>query len=536
MLNAIDRAVNWLAPVAGARRVQARLQLAAATASGYVGGRRDRASMKEWSALAGASADFDTLPDLDLLRTRSRDLVRNDPLAQSAIATKVAHVIGSGHVVRPEIDADRLRISPEEALAWEEMALDIWTDWAQSRDCDVTRSQTFAELEDLVYRSRLLSGDVLVLRRFKPRPGRLLASAVQVIEADRLSNPDWQMDCDTLAGGIEKDADGAAVAYHVASRHAMDVGARTGTSWQRVAAYDAAGRPLVLHIHGAVGRPEMSRFAPMLAPVIEALKQRSRYTEAELMAAVVSACFAIGMKSPDGDLGGPLGGVGEGAGAASGDPRNKAIALTEPGLIFDLMPDEEIQSFVPGRPNPQFAPFIDAVAREVGAGTDLPAELLLKQFNASYSASRAAMEMAWLFFRTDRVLHVSQFCKPLYEDVIGEAVARGLLKAPGFFTDPIRRQAWLGAVWMGPARPTIDPTKDATADAAYLEMGATDLTRIAAERFGMDLRVVQRRRARDGSDAYTAAKLAGAQGGQAKDGKTDGIATNGGDTTDGEAN
>lgn len=495
--NAIDRFVTWVSPKAGLDRMRARVALAAAT--GFVGARRDRSATSEWSAAAGSSADYDTLPDLDILRARSRDLVRNDPLAQSAVSTKVAHVVGAGHVVRPEIDTKRLGLTESAAEAWEEMALDIWTHWANSPDCDLTRTQTFAELEDLVYRSRIQSGDVLAVRRFRPRKGRMIGSAVQVIEADRVSNPNWAMDNDTLAGGIEKDADGAAIAYWVADRHDLDV-RRTQATWQRIPAYDGQGRKLVLHIHGPRSRPEMTRYAPMLAPVIEALKQRSRYSEAELMAAVVSACFAIGMKSDDGELAQGLQTTGK-----TGSPIN----LTEPGQIFDLMPGEEVQSFAPGRPNPQYSPFIDAIAREVGAGTDLPQELLVKQFQASYSASRAAMEMAWLFFRTDRALHVSQFCQPFYEDVISEAVARGLLVAPGFFTNPLRRQAWLGTVWMGPARPTIDPVKDANADQLYLDMGATSLTRIVAERFGMDQRVVQRRRAQDGSEAATRLKFSG---------------------------
>lgn len=506
-LTALDRAVGWLSPQAGLRRARARAALGVISAtggSGYVGGRRDRNATMEWSALSGSSADFDTLPDLDVLRGRSRDLVRNDPLAQSAVATKVAHVVGAGHVVRPEIDAERLGLTEAAATEWEELALDIWNDWAQGRDCDVTRTQTFAELEDLVYRSILMSGDVLVIRRFKPRRGRLLASCVQVVEADRLSNPDWRMDDDTLAGGVELDGDGAPVAYHIANRHLLDRSRTGGVSWTRVPAFDARGRRNVLHVHLARWRPDMTRYAPMLAPVIESLKQRSRYSEAELMAAVVSACFAIGMKSEDG-------GLGEGLETSGKTKDAKPINITEPGQIFDLLPNEELQSFQPGRPNPQFAPFIDAVAREIGAGTDLPQELLVKQFQASYSASRAAMEMAWLFFRTDRARHVAQFCTPVYEDVISEAVARGLLKAPGFFSDPIRRQAWLGAVWMGPARPTIDPVKDANADKIYLEMGATSLTRIAAERFGQDLRVVQRRRAQDGSEAASAAARAPAK-------------------------
>jgi len=501
----IDKAVAWVSPAAGLTRMRARATMAAI--GGYVGARRDRASMSQWAALS-ASADADLLTDLDTLRSRSRDLVRNDPLAQSAVATKVVNVIGVGHVCRPEIDHDRLGITPAAAETWEELALDLWTDWASSPDCDVARVLDFAGLEDLVYRSKLLSGDVFVVRRFKERQGRLLGTCWQVIEGDRVSNPNWGADSETLAGGVALDADGAAVAYHIANRHGIDRKRSGAVSWQRVPSRDAQGRPQVLHIHGTRWRPEMTRYAPLLAPVIESLKQRSRYSEAELMAAVVSACFAIGMKSNDGDLGSGL----QAAGTTGSDTGSAAkdIRITEPGQIFDLLPDEEITNFQPGRPNPQFAPFIDAVAREIGAGTDLPYELLVKQFQASYSASRAAMEMAWQVFRTERARHVAQFCLPVYEAVIGEAVARALLVAPGFITAPLRRRAWLGAQWMGPARPTIDPVKDAKADETYLDMGVTSLTRISAERFGTDYRVTRRRRAQDGSDQHTAAKAASA--------------------------
>jgi lambda family phage portal protein len=503
-LNGLDRIVGYFAPAQALRRGFARGMMARVEGRGYSGAGRTKGSVSQWSALGG-SADADTLMDLEALRARSRDLVRNDPLAQSGISTKVVNVIGPGHVVRPEINQDRLGLTEAEAEAWEARALDIWLEWSRSADCDVTRTQTFAGLEDLAYRSRLLSGDVFMIRRFKEREGRLLATCYQAVEADRVSNPNWKADSSTLAGGVELDADGAPLAYHVANRHIIDRTMAGTTEWRRVPAFDSTGRRLVLHIHGTRWRPDMTRYAPMLAPVIESLKQRSRYSEAELMAAVVSACFAIGMRSDDGDLGAGLanGSAQPSDSSGSGNP----IEITEPGQVFDLMPGEEVSSFSPGRPNPDFGPFIEAVAVEVGAGTDLPYELLLKKFQASYSASRAAMEMAWQFFRADRALHVSQFCRPVYEDVITEAVARGLLGAPGFFTDPLRRQAWLGAEWMGPARPTIDPVKDATADEKYLGMGVTSRTRIAAERFGQDQRQIARRRARDGSDEVTAGSI-----------------------------
>lgn len=502
----LDRAIAVVAPSVALRRVQARAALSAV--SGFAGARRDRGATAQWSTLA-ASADADTLPDLDTLRARSRDLIRNDPIAGSAISTKVTNVVGSGHLVRPDINARLLGLDAEAKRAWEEQALAIWQEWAESRNCDITRTQTFAEMEDLVYRSVLQSGDVLSIRRFRERPGSLLGTCCQIVEADRLSNPHFRADRADLAGGVEMDRDGAPVAYHIADRHDMDLMAAGSRRWRRVPAFTRNGRRIVLHMHGARHRPNMTRYAPMLAPVIESLKQRSRYSEAELMAAVVSACFAIGMKSPDGNLGGGLPSGNSGGGSASAGAGSQDIRITEPGQVFDLMPDEELQSFKPGRPNPDYAPFVEQIAREVGAGTDVPYELLLKHFQASYSASRAALEMAWQGFRVERARHVSQFCQPTYEDVISEAVARGLLEAPGFFTAPLMRRAWLRATWMGPARLTIDPVKDANADKAYNEMGVLTKTRIAAERFGQDYQTVRERLAEE--DGGESAQEASAQ-------------------------
>jgi len=484
-----DRIVGWFSPTAGAQRMQARVAMAALES--YAGARRGRGPLREWGTLA-ASADADTLPDLDTLRARARDLERNDPLARSAVSTKVVNVIGAGHKVLPEIDAKRLGLSAEAKEAWERDALAIWTMWADSRDCDITRTQTFAELEATVYASRLSSGDILALRRYKRRPGGLLGTSCQLVEADRLSNPDWQMDSDTLAGGVEMDADGAPIFYHVASKHTIDRSRTAKVEWKRIPAFGPDGRRLVLHIHGPRWRPDMTRYAPMLAPVIESLKQRSRYAEAELMAAVVSACFAVAMKSPEGMMSDGLAAATGEQGAAASD----SIRLTEPGQIVDLAPDEQLQSFAPGRPNPGYEPFVTAIAREVGAGTDLPQELLLKHFQASYSASRAALEMAWQFFRVDRKHHVDQFCRPFYADVIGEAVARGLLVAPGFFTDPLVRAAWLGATWVGPGRPVLDPVKEATADRIELENRTTTRTRIAGRK-GEDWEQLEEQRSRE---------------------------------------
>lgn len=58
--------------------------------------------------------------------------------------------------------------------------------------------------------------------------------------------------------------------------------------WQRVEAYgEKTGRKNVLHLM-CRERIDQRRGVPFLAPVIEALKQLGRYTDAELIAAVIS--------------------------------------------------------------------------------------------------------------------------------------------------------------------------------------------------------------------------------------------------------
>jgi len=80
--NIIDRAVSFFDPVRGVRRLRARATMA--LAGGYIGGSKSRRGLKMWTTY-GHDADSDILPDLPTLRERSRDLIRNNPLATGAI-------------------------------------------------------------------------------------------------------------------------------------------------------------------------------------------------------------------------------------------------------------------------------------------------------------------------------------------------------------------------------------------------------------------------------------------------------------------
>lgn len=117
---------------------------------------------------------------------------------------------------------------------------------------------------------------------------------------------------------------------------------------------------------------------------------------------------------------------------------------------------------------------------------ELPVELLLKSFTSSYSASRAALEMAWQAFRRRRSWFAGRFCQPLYEWMMEEAVASGRLNRPGFFTDPIIRAAWCGAQWVGPQRQSLNPYQEAQADALDIQTGTKTIEQVCMERTGGD--------------------------------------------------
>ena len=97
--------------------------------------------------------------------------------------------------------------------------------------------------------------------------------------------------------------------------------------------------------------------------------------------------------------------------------------------------------------------------------------MLLKQFNSSYSASRAALLEFWKSVKMHREWFVADWCRPIYEVFIHEAVARGRLKAPGFFDDPIKRKAWLGAEFVGQPQGMLDPTKEIQAEEMMCKNG-----------------------------------------------------------------
>lgn len=476
-LTFVDRIVGYFNPQAGFERLRGRMMLDAATGQGgYNGGRRERRATKLWRP-KGGSANADTLPDLPDLIARSRELARNVPIATGALATTKTNVVGDGIKLQANIDAAVLGVTPEQADAMEREQEREWALFCAS--ADFTRIQHFDEMSELVFGSALDSGDAFVVRRFRKDVGDVYGTKLQLLEADRVSNPNRAADAPTIAGGVELDKDGVPQAYHVSDHHPGDMRAPSLT-WARIPARTDQGKPVVIHLYDRL-RPDLTRGVPYLSPVIEHLKQFGEYTDAEVRAAVLTSYVTWFVKQnvPE-DSDDPAKTV---LGVKDSTLADDEIKLGS-GALVDLGPNEDVTAPSPSRPNPQFDAFTQAFLRQIGVALELPFELLIKHFTASYSASRAALEMAWQFFRKKRKFLSRRLHQTVYEWMMEEAVASGRLNRPGFFEDPVMRMAYLGAEWIGPARASINPKAEAEADEIDIRLNTKTREQVCIERTG----------------------------------------------------
>ena len=488
--NLLDKAIAYFSPKRAQQRMAARAQLA--MTGGYTGARYDRAALASWRA-GGGSPTTDIIADLPTLRARSRDQMRNAPIAVGALNTTTSHTVGTGLSCNPAINSQFLGLSDEQAAAWQADTKWRFEVWCASKDSSVDRRLNFYGQQSLAYRTWRESGDSFVLTPRLARAGRPARLALQLLEADRVCNPNRTRDTDTLIDGVEVSPEtGETIAVHVAKYHPGDLHVKN--EWQRVVVRgESTGRLNLLHLFRPL-RPGQVRGVPWIAPILEPLKQLSRYTDAELKAAVDSAIFSVFVKmDPDAfdDL-------------FEDDDKSKLIKKgldwsgeLESGKAVNLLPGEEIQSNTPGRPNPQFDPFVQAILRQIGVALEIPFEVLVMHFQSSYSAARGALLMAWKFFRVERDWLVSELCQPVYELWLADEVADGRIKARGFFADPAVRAAWCGAQWTGDGPGSIDPQKEVQAAEKRVQLGISTLESESVLHDGVSWEVKHRQRVKE---------------------------------------
>ena len=425
-------------------------------------------------------------PDVDIgyakriLMARAREMYKGNSLGLGAIRKIRTNVIGPGLKLKSVIDDEFLGITPEEKEQLEKKIEKIWRLWAESTECDSARFSNFYQIQSLAFITSLIDGECFTLLPYRKRAGELFELKIQLVESERCCNPISSGYDNRIMNGVEVNEKGEVVAYWFVN----DYYSVKPIKWQRVEAFGRkTGRKNVLVVMEKE-RIGQRRGIPLLTPVMEDILQIGRYTKAELMAAVVSAYFSVFIENESEETEGQGFGdepISEEKRIDNDNKRNFELA---PGAILDLAQGQKISIADPKRPNTAFDGFVRTMAMQIGTALELPHDVLLSLFNTSYSASRAALLEAWKMYKTRRQWFVSDFCTPIFEEWMDEAVAKGYIDAPGYFENKLIRRAYLGCEWYGPTQGQLDPLKEVTAAKLKVEEGFSTRTKEAAEMNG----------------------------------------------------
>lgn len=437
---------------------------------------------------------FSAKSDIDLnlktLRDRASDLFLNSAVGHAAIKTSTIGAISSGLKLFPRIKAAELGLTAEEARRWcrkTKLEFELWT---KSLHCDFYRRNNFQELQQIAYSSYLMDGDSFCLfRRRQPSNENPYSLRLQLIEAGRVSNPNSgrtygvEMRGKTVGSriinGIEINREGRLEAVWISNRIVGEQSINPELEWQRVKVFGSNGRN-VLHICKD-SRIEQNRGEPYLSPVIETLKQLDRYSSAELASAVLKAFFSLfftqSLQSLD---------INQIAGD-SGEPcLNVDDYRVESGTILALPRGVDVKAIDNTNAQSTFDAFTTQFLTQIGSALSIPAEVLLKSYKNSYSASRAALMQANDEFRQRRLAFVNDFCAPVYETFLAEAIALGRIEAPGFFEDPVKKMLWSKAEWYVEGTHMLDVTKEIEGAERRIALGISSREKEAAELCGVD--------------------------------------------------
>jgi lambda family phage portal protein len=444
-LGAIDRVRRWFG------RVPPRsTEPATFGGRGYDGASR-RGRFQNWNP-TNASADATVAVALPVLRARSRDLVRNNPLAAQAVQVLVNNIVGTG--IRPRA------AGPNKAVNKKADAL--WKRW--SMECDAHGHTDFHGLTALAVREMIEGGDIFALNRpQKLSAGLAVPLLVELREAEHLDAAKARLEgpgASRIVQGIETDPAGRRTAFWMFNEHP---GGDASPYLPRSAESSRIPAERVAHLFER--QRTQARGVPWAAPIMRAAREMDEWQEAEIVRKKTEACLAgivIGEDGTDWGInptaredgeGGFVGGVMDGQG--------NAIETFRPGMLAYLSGGKDIKFTQPAATGGVYE-WQSMQMHVIAAGFRVPYALMtgdLKQTN--FSSGRMGLnEFRRMVEQLQWQTVIPMFCDRIWRWFIEAAQLAGKLP-----------EGDVPAEWAPPRFESVNPLQDATADLLEVRAG-----------------------------------------------------------------
>lgn len=452
---------------------------------GYRGGQRTRQTDGWFPQGLGPNLLADMT--LDLAKRRLRDAIDNNPVISGAQSGMRRNVVGKG-------------IHPEPDTGFEDLDNTLKVEWELfARGVDPERKFSIVDSQAQAFNELFGGGEVLNYFRFAGAfNGFPAAPAVELVDCERMQLLQSGLftnirvaNGNYVRQGVEFDAEGRAIAYHVLKEHPRDnfLGGMGMMEFIRLPATDA--------IHAFIPRRlRQVRGVPWAVSTIETINMEAGFNEAYLLLARIAACVSVwlsgatdeNLMAPDGKTPMPMSNAADGS----------FIKRLVPGLIGLLRKGVEPKILSSNIPPPTFASTTEIMQRRLAAGLNMSYAVVARDFSkATFSATRAEQLEDRKEYEPLQGWIVHFHTRPLYRRFVAWAITSGRVTLT-----PEQLQVWItnpeqiyGAMWLYPGWKWVNPLQEATATQVELATGITDFITVCGEQ-GRDWRQVLERQYR----------------------------------------
>jgi lambda family phage portal protein len=432
--------------------------------------------------------------ELQTLRSRSRQLNRNNAWSVGALESYVDDVIASGIDPEPRFPRAVMALLGDNRKAAAEKASEIreaWDLW--STECDAYQMTDIYGIQAQVVRTVCESGECFIRRRFRrPTDGLYIPMQLQILEPDYVpANMTKTADGgNRIRAGIEFDAIGRRVAYHMYRDHPGEgtFGVAPLPEVVRVPASE------VIHV-AELRRPGQIRFEPKTTPVISTLMNiaMSNWSILELQrVAALFGAYVVRNQEDDRQYTGDqeIGPVGE----SKPDDLGRAEIEMSAGWMHYLEPGEEPKFSSPPDVGGNYIPYQQFHLQQISRVFGLPYYSISGDMTgASFASLRADQNKMKRHILRILGNYRHQCCEGIYAWFQQDGVLAGRLDLPQYETMP---RLWAMAVWNHTGWESTNPLQDSNANAVDLAWGLRSRRQIIAER-GQNARDIDEENAED---------------------------------------
>lgn len=395
------------------------------------------------------------------LRTRARDLERNNALIRNYLRLLHTNVIGpNGFKLQAQVRNNNGDLNKPINDKIEE----AWCEWCERPTLD--ERVDFVTFQRVILKGVARDGEAFIrLWRASDNPYGLSLEYIDPDLIDETYNVANDNDTNEVRMGVELDKFNRTVAYHVYNRlpSAYQMGPRYR---ERIPADQ------IIHLYEPE-RAQQTRGVSWMASIMVPAQMLDKYIEAELVGArMASSKMGFFQRTAD---------AGTGAFSETGNFQMDF----NPGS-FGILPDGySLSTFDPTHPGGVFGSFVKDCTRRIATGLGVSYNGISSDLEAvNYSSMRSGLLIERDVYRTIQSWWIGHFLTPVYREWMRFALLTGMLRLDS--RDP---KKFLPAKWHPRGWAWVDPLKDSQAGVVGLKNGLTSRTALLAEQ-GVDLETV----------------------------------------------